>query len=92
AFLAEFVNENIKERELQKVVNKICNYIAFTNEPHVNKAFNLAYFKMIDAMHLYNNEQETYQKVNTKDVQRVAQEVFRAENCSTLYYQKKNNE
>ncbi|MEZ4916108.1 MAG: pitrilysin family protein [Chitinophagales bacterium] len=92
AFLAKFVNEKIKERELQKVVNKTCNYIAFSNETHTNKAFNLAYFKMIDAMHLYNNEQETYQKVNTKDVQRVAQEVFRAENCSTLYYQKKNNE
>lgn len=91
-FLVEFIDEKISDRELQKVVNKTCNYIAFTNETHVNKAFNLAYFKMIDAMHLYNDEQGEYQKVTVSDVSRVAKEVFKKENCSTLFYKKKDNE
>lgn len=89
-FLDEFTKEQVSARELEKVVNKTCNYIAFSNETHTNKAFNLAYFKMIDAMHLYNNEQEEYRKINVNDVQCVAQEVFQKQNCNTLFYKTVN--
>lgn len=84
--LEEFIKQPIEERELQKVINKQVNYLAFTNESHSNKAFNLAYFKSIDRLDLYNNEQNAYLKVSPQQIQRVAAEIFKANNCNTLFY------
>lgn len=90
--IEKFKAEALQERELQKVLNKACNYIAFTNEGHQNKAFNLAFFKSIDSIHLYNREQEHYRKISAKQIQKVATQTLRKDNCSTLFYKSKNHE
>lgn len=87
--LQAFSQNPIAERELQKVINKACNYIAFTNETHQNKSFNLAYFKSIDAIHLYGNEHEAYSKVSLSQVQEVAQQLFTQQFSNTLFYKTK---
>ena len=84
--LEEFIQNIVGERELQKVINKQVNYLAFTNESHSNKAFNLAYFKSIERLYLYNNEQSEYLAVDAAQIQRVAAEIFKANNCNTLFY------
>lgn len=82
----------VGKKELKKVINKACNYVAFTNEDHQTKAFNMAYFRSIDSMHLYNNEQSYYQKVSPAKIQELAQSIFLENNCSTLYYKSTHNE
>ncbi|MCB0510335.1 MAG: insulinase family protein [Chitinophagales bacterium] len=89
--LEQFSKNLVGERELQKTINKAKNYIAFSNESHTNRAFNLAYFKSIDSLQLYNNEHEEYAKVSAEQIQKIAAEIFRKENCNTLFY-KSNNE
>jgi zinc protease len=92
AVLADFCQEKIPERELQKVINKACNYLAFTNESHHNRAFNLAYFKSINKLELYNGESDAYRSVSNADIHRVAQEILLTSNCNTLFYKSENHE
>ena len=82
----------VEKRELEKVINKACNYLAFTNESHQSKAFNMAYFKSINSMHLYNNEQTFYHAVTPKQIKRIAESIFTEANSNTLYYNASSNE
>lgn len=50
---------------------------------------NLAYYEALGNAQEYNDENEKYLKVSAEDVQRVATEIFRMENSSTLWYQSK---
>jgi predicted Zn-dependent peptidase len=92
AVLISFCNEAPPKQELEKVINKACNYLAFTNEGHSTKAFNLAYFKSIDSMHLYNHEQDFYQALTPSLVQENAKEIFQEKNSSTLFYKSAHHE
>lgn len=84
--LNQLQQEGITQRELDKVINKTINYMAFSNESNVNKSFNLAYFKMLNKLEWINNEKEMFQNVTVVDVLLVARKVLKEENCSTLYY------
>lgn len=86
--LQKFLQSEINEQELQKAKNRTLNYLAFSNESHTNKSFNLSYFKMLNRMELLNEEKDMYQKVTTADIHRVANHVIKEENASVLYYDK----
>lgn len=86
--LQKFLQSEINEQELQKAKNRTLNYLAFSNESHTNKSFNLSYFKMLNRMEFLNEEKDMYQKVTTADIHRVANEVIKEENASVLYYDK----
>lgn len=86
--LQKFLQSEINEQELQKAKNRTLNYLAFSNESHTNKSFNLSYFKMLNRMELLNEEKDMYQKVTTTDIHRVANQVIKEENASVLYYDK----
>ena len=89
--IEKLCNEKIDEQELQKVKNKIESTHQFSNVDLGDRAFSLAYYELLfnDANRI-NTDFEYYQKVTTQDVQRVAKEIFRKENCSTMYYQATN--
>ena len=55
----------------------------------LNKAMALAISAFIDRAELVNEEIESYKKVDVQQIQQVAKELFRKENCSTLYYKAK---
>jgi len=75
-----------KEEEIQKVKNKIESTLQFSEINILDKAMNLAYSELLgDANHI-NEEINKYQAVTGEDILRSAQEVFRTDNCSTLYY------
>ncbi len=79
----------VVEAELQKVKNKIESTLLFSELSILDKAMNLAYYEALGNAQEYNDENEKYLKVSAEDVQRIATEIFRMENSSTLWYRSK---
>ncbi|HEU4469527.1 MAG TPA: pitrilysin family protein [Flavisolibacter sp.] len=82
--------EKIPEAELQKVKNKTESMIAFEDMSVMNRANSLAFYELLGDANLMNSELDRYNKVTVDDVQQLSNEIFREENCSTLYYCSKN--
>jgi len=80
--------ETVSDVELQKCKNKVESTLIFSEMDVLNKATNLAVAELLGDANDVNKEAEKYQKVTAADVKRVANEVLRKENCSTLYYLK----
>lgn len=89
AELERMRTEAVAAEELQKCKNKIESTLVFSEMDVLNKATNLAIAELLGDANEVNTEGEKYQKVSAADVQRVANEILRKENCSTLYYLKK---
>jgi zinc protease len=75
-----------KEEEIQKVKNKIESTLQFSEINILDKAMNLAYSELLGDANLINEEINKYQAVTGEDILRSAQEVFRTDNCSSLFY------
>ncbi len=72
--------------ELEKLKNKIESLLAFSEASIMTKAMNLAFFELMEDANRINGEAERYQAVTVEDIQLMAQEIFRKENCSELRY------
>jgi zinc protease len=88
AELHELTAAPIPETELEKWKNKVESILVFSELSVLNKAQNLAFFELIGDADLINSEAKLYQQITTADLHRVAQSVFRLENCSRLLYKK----
>ncbi len=84
--LEKIKNELVNPVELQKVKNKIESTLTFSEVSILTKAMNLAYFELLGGAGKINDEISHYEKVTPQDIQRVANNMFRTENDSTLYY------
>ncbi len=84
--LEKIKTDIITADELQKVKNKIESSLTFSEVNILTKAMNLAYFELLGDANNINNEVEHYEAVTVGDIQKIAQELFRLENESTLYY------
>lgn len=82
--------EPVEERELTKLKNKLESNNVFGEMSVLNKAMNLAYAELLGDANRVNTELERYQAVTPADIQRVANTLLTAQNCSTLYYNAKN--
>ena len=82
-------NEPIPEKELQKLKNKSESALTFSEVNILNKAINLTFFELLGDAAMINGEAGKYQQMTTGDIQRVAREVFKKENCSRLMYKAK---
>ena len=80
-------NELVGEYELNKAKNKVESMMQFSEISILNKAMNLAYAELMGDANLLNLENEKYAAITAFDLQRVAQKIFRPENCSTMLYQ-----
>jgi predicted Zn-dependent peptidase len=92
---AEFlklVNEGVTEDELQKAKNKIEAMITFEDMTLLSRANNLAFYELLGDAHMVNEEWNRYQAVTAAFLQETARNIFRPDNCSTLYYKKKTQE
>lgn len=92
AELKQLVNEPPSAQELQKVKNKTESVMAFSEMSILDKAMNLAYYELLGDAGILNQEQEKYQHVNAESIQRVAKQIFRPENSSTLFYKRRNHD
>lgn len=84
--LEQLKSELLKPAELEKLKNKVESTLIFSEVNVLNKAMNLAYYEHIGDANLINDQSERYQKVSVEDIQRVAQNIFRRDNCSELSY------
>lgn len=80
------VQKSIDESELEKVKNKIESTLIFSEMNVLNKAMNLAYNELLGDADLINTEIDRYKSVTAEMIMEQACEIFRDENCSTLYY------
>ncbi|MBM3434855.1 MAG: insulinase family protein [Bacteroidetes bacterium] len=78
--------EYVNDRELQKVKNKIESTLEFSEVSVLEKAMNLSYSELLGDADLINHEISKYQAVTKEEIMATARNVFRPENCSTLYY------
>lgn len=83
----ENIRQNpVSERELQKVKNKIESTLQFSEINILDKAMNLAYSELLGDADLINQEILKYQAVTREDILNTAQNLFRQENSTTLFY------
>lgn len=80
------VEQPIAQSELEKIVNKSESSLVFSEVSVLNKAINLAFFELVGDASIINRETVLYQAVTVADIQRVATDIFRRENCSKLIY------
>jgi zinc protease len=88
--LEKIKNELIHETELTKVKNKTESTIAFEDMTVMNRANSLAFYELLGDAEIMNKELEKYNAVTTEDIRNEAKNIFREENCSTLYYYSNN--
>ena len=87
--IQELVSNPVSDYELRKVKNKVESSLLFSEVNVLNKAMNLSFFELLGDAGMINQESEKYQAVTAEHLNRVAREVFRKGNCSTLYYRAK---
>jgi predicted Zn-dependent peptidase len=84
--LEKMKHSKVSEDELQKVKNKTESMIAFEDMSVMNRANSLAFYELLGDAKLMNTELDRYNTVTVDEVQHLCNEIFREENCSTLYY------
>lgn len=86
--IGKFIREEITERDIQKVINKTEARISYSEINYQTKASNLAFFEFLGDLNLINTECARYAGVTTGKMKETARELFREDNCSTLWYMK----
>lgn len=86
--ISKFIREEITEREVQKVINKADARISYSEISYQSKASNLAFFEFLGDVNLINTESERYRQATAEKVKETAENLFRKENSSTLWYLK----
>ena len=88
--LDEMKTDTVPVREMQKNIIKLVSACVFGEMSLLNKAMNLAYYELLGDANLINVELEQYQQITVEAIQAYAKQIFRKENCATLYYHSQN--
>lgn len=88
--LEQMKQEVIMEIELQKVKNKTESMIVFEDMSVMSRATSLAYYETLGDATWMNFELEKYNSVTTQDILEESRNIFRKENCNTIYYLSEN--
>lgn len=78
--------ELVPKQELEKLKNKIESTLVFSESSVLNKAINLAFFELVGDAKRINEEVKLYEKIQSADLLRIAQNTLTKENYSLLYY------
>ena len=87
--IEKFVAEGVTDDELQKAKNKIEAMIVFEDMTLLSRANNLAFYELLGDAHMINKEWDHYKAVTTSFLKETAVNIFRKQNCNTLFYKKK---
>ncbi len=87
--LKDFCEQSITERQLTKVKNKFEVAHVYNLSSVLNKAMELSFAELAGDANKINIDLECYRNVQIEDVDMNAKQMFRKENCSTLYYKAK---
>ena len=83
--------EDLTEKDLQKLKNKVETFWRFSETNLTNRAHNLAFFEMLGNANDYFNELEKYNAQTLSAIKDIAGRVFQNQKSNTLYYLKTNN-
>ncbi len=86
AELNKICEELVEKDELEKVKNKVESTMEFSEMDLAGRALNLAIAEYMGDADLVNTELSLYRAVTAEEIKSSAREIFRKENCSTLYY------
>lgn len=78
--------ELVTEYELEKVKNKVEANIVYGEMNYLTKAMNLATNEILGDAAMINSQVDCYRAVTSEQIQHVARQLFRPENCSVLNY------
>ena len=87
--LTKLKQELVSDYELQKVKNQVESSLLFSETSILNKAINLAFFELVGNANLINEEADIYNNITAQELKQLANDIFRAENCSELVYRGK---
>ena len=74
---------------MEKIIHKTEARISYREISYQSKASNLAFFEFLGDVDLINTEGKRYNDITVDKIKTTARELFRKENCSTLWYLKK---
>ncbi|MEP7168456.1 MAG: insulinase family protein [Bacteroidota bacterium] len=86
AEIEKIKNEKVSENELKKSKHQLESSIIFSEISIANRALNLAYYEMLGNVSDVNSQADFYNAVTDIEIQKVANDILREENCSVLYY------
>jgi zinc protease len=86
--LNDFLKRGISEYELQKVKNKVVSSQIYSRITILGKAMKMAYYENLHSVEMIEQVIPAYKAVSVKDILTVAQQIFKPENTTTLYYKK----
>ena len=72
--------------EIDKCVNKYESESLFSNLNQLERAYRIAQYEMYGDLDMINKEVDNYFKITNNDVQRLSNELFNENKCTTLYY------
>lgn len=88
AVVQEMIDQPVSADELAKVKNQAEATLAFSEVELLNRVMNLAFAANAGNADWVNQEAAQIQAVTPDDVQAMARQILRKENCSTLYYRR----
>jgi len=86
------MGNEITERELQKIKNKVEASFISSNITAQQIAMNLCYYEILGNAELVNEEVEKYQAVKCVDIKRITKDIFKQSNCSEIIYLPKKHQ
>lgn len=90
--LGKLLHEEISDKELTRLKNKIQTAREFQDQGLLNRAMNLCFYELLGDAAEINREFEKYASIEAKAFSRVAKNVLRKQNCSLLKVKAKNGE
>ncbi|HPR61309.1 MAG TPA: pitrilysin family protein [Prolixibacteraceae bacterium] len=89
--LNKLKNEVINTAELQKVINKVEANLIYAEIGYLNKAISLAAYELMGDAEMINRQSDFYRQVSSLKIRDLAENMFSDQNCSTLFYLKKQS-
>ncbi len=88
--LTDIMSHSIKPKDLEKVKNIALSSVVFGEVDVLNRAMSLAYSSYLGNANKVNEEEERIENVSAEDIVRLAPDILRPTNSTTLYYKKSN--
>lgn len=86
--LQQLLDNGVTDHEVTKYANKFVTTQLFENVGYDTKAARLCSFENLSSADEINREPDRYLALTSADVDRVARQILRPENCTTVYYKK----
>lgn len=92
SLIEQLKQEILGKTELEKVKNQAITTLAFSEVELLNRAMNIAFAANAGNVEWCNQDIEKIKTITPTSIHRVASDILRKENCSTLFYESEKNE